>query len=152
MLRVFPNALWQSGNSSIFCIQPLKCIDFLPLLLLLKSPPYNALVPRPGKNLPLEFHRLFINSIQFAEILLSEYHWILLFQDSTGFCLQFSQTEYRVGENVGFGSGIFISSTVQLVCEHPPRILENDQTYVRGFCLTSDQLFCFLEKLSFCFP
>ena len=37
------------------------------------------------ENLPLEFHKLSINSIQFAEVIIfSEYHWICFFQDLTG--------------------------------------------------------------------
>ena len=31
-------------------------------------------------------------------------------------------------------------------CRHPPQILENDHAFASGFCLTTDQLFCFTEK------
>ena len=60
--------------------------------------------------------------------------------------------EYRVGEDTDFGSGILISSIVQQACRYPPQILEIDQAYATGFCLTTDQLYCFSEKLSRCFP
>ena len=64
----------------------------------------------------------------------------------------FSQTEHRVGEDIDFGSGILISSTVQQACRYPPQILEVNQAYASGFCLTTDQLFRLPEKLSRCFP
>ena len=46
------------------------------------------------------------------------------------------------------GSGILISSAVQAACRYSPYMLESDQAYASGFCLTTDQLFCFHEKLS----
>ena len=47
---------------------------------------------------------------------------------------------------------MLISSTVQQACRYSPQILELDQAYASGFCLTTDQLFCFPEKLSCCSP
>ena len=63
----------------------------------------------------------------------------------------FSQAEHRLGEDIDFGSEKLISSTVQQACLYPPQVLEINQSYVSGFCLTTDQLFCFSEKLSRCF-
>ena len=99
------------------------------------------------ENLPPEFHRLSTNSIQFAEIIVVRIPLNLLLPGS-----HFSQAEHRVGEYVDFDSGMLLSSTVQKACRHPPEILEIDQVNASGFCLTTDQLFCFPEKLSRCFP
>ena len=45
-----------------------------------------------------------------------------------------------------------ISSIVQESCRHPPQISKINQAFASGFCLTTDQLFCFPEMLSRCSP
>ena len=51
-----------------------------------------------------------------------------------------------------FGNGQMIRSTVQYACRYTPQILDIDQANASGFCLTTDQLSCFSEKLSRCLP
>ena len=93
------------------------------------------------ENLPREFHRLSINSIQFAETIVVRTPLNLLLPGFHRILPHFSQTEHRVGEDVDFGSGILISSAVQQACRYPPQILEIDHSYASSFCLTNDQLF-----------
>ena len=106
----------------------------------------------PEENLPLEFRRLSVNSIQFFETMVVRIPLTLPLPQFNRIVSHLSLTEYRIGEDVGFGSGILISSTVQEACRHPPQILETNHACASGFWLTTDQLFCFPEKLSRIFP
>ena len=65
------------------------------------------------ENLPLEFHKLSINSFQFAEIIVVRIPLNLLLPGFNGIVSHFSKTEHRVGQDIDLGSGILISSTVK---------------------------------------
>ena len=64
-------------------------------------------------DLPLEFQMLSINSIQFAEIIVFLIPLDLLLPGFNRIVAHFSQTNHRVGEDIDYGTGILISSTVQ---------------------------------------
>ena len=89
-------------------------------------------------NLPLEFHRLSINSIQFFERIVVRIPLNLLLPGFDRIASHLSLTEYRVGEDVGLGNAMLRSSTVQKACRYTPQILEINHAHVSGFCLTSD--------------
>ena len=65
------------------------------------------------RNLPLEFHKLSINSIQLANISVVRIPLNLLPPGFNRIISHFSQTEHRVGEDIDVGNGKLISSTVQ---------------------------------------
>ena len=89
------------------------------------------------ENLPREFHRLSINSVQFAEVIVVWRPLNLLLPGFNRIVSLFPQTEY------GFGSGILINSTAHWPCRYPPLTLEIDQAHASGFRLTTHQLFLF---------
>ena len=102
-----------------------------------------------GKS-SLEFHLLSINSIQFFGIASFQKPLSLPLPGFNRIVSHFPQTKHRVGEDIDFGNGLLISSTVQQACRYKPQILEITWAYVSGFRLTTDQLFRFSEKLSHC--
>ena len=110
----FPFASHTKSNIDMKMILPVKfsgshCNSPIILLNLIEDFHYSS----PWENLPLEFHRLSINSIQLAEIIVVRMPLNLLLPRFNRIVSHFSQTEHRVGEDIDVGSGILISSTVQ---------------------------------------
>ena len=77
------------------------------------------------------------------EVIVSEYHLILLFQVAIGSSPIFFHAEHRVGEDVGFGVGELISVFTQEVCRHVRGIIEIDNPYTNDLFFVHWSVFQF---------
>ena len=130
------NLSWKSGGSH--CNSPIVFLNLLENTRCLES----------CENLPLELHRLSINSMQFAEEVCLWIPLNLFLLGSNRIVSYSPQAQHRVGKDVELGIGVLICSTVQQTRRYTPWILGVNQVYTSSLCLTTDQLFHIPEKLS----
>ena len=101
----------------------------------------------PGDYFPLELCRHAVDSIHILDVIVSENNLILPPPSRNKIISHFPKqsTQYRGGEDVGFGVGDSISCAAQEACRHPRKFFEINSVHTSDFCLFTAQFSSFIE-------